>query len=163
MRRIDGYRREQRVQFPFAVVADEIAGRLVQLIESQDADAVLRERRTELLVPAVRLRGDELVRLPRQFAALVLRRQAVGAGLGVAVFDPLQQAGHADLEELIQIAGGDGQELDPLQHGIALVLGLFQHAAVEGQPRGLAIQEVSRLVNGKACHRGDPAMIAERC
>ena len=61
-------------------------------------------------------------------------RSAVGVGLGVAVFNALHQAGLADFDEFVEIAGGDGQELDPLEQGIGGVLGFFEHAPVEVHP-----------------------------
>ena len=57
--------------------------------------------------------------------------QAVEAGLGVAVLDTLHDAGHANLDKLVQIAGGNGQELDPLEDGIVLILGFFEDTAIE--------------------------------
>jgi len=51
------------------------------------------------------------------------------------------QAGDAGHEELVQVVGRDGEEAHPLQQGVALVRGLFQHPAVEGQPGQLAVDE----------------------
>jgi hypothetical protein len=65
----------------------------------------------------------------------VLQRHAVRSRLGIAVFNPLQDAGDANLDELVQIAGRDGQKLHPLEERIGLVLGLLQHAAIEAEPR----------------------------
>ena len=64
-----------------------------------------------------------------------------GMGLADAVLDALQDAGDADLDELVEIAGGDGEELDALEQGIALVLSLFEDAAVEAEPGVVAIEE----------------------
>jgi hypothetical protein len=45
-------------------------------------------------------------------------RQAVEAGRVDAAFDLLFQAGHAHLEELVEIGTGDAEKLEPFQHGI---------------------------------------------
>src|SRR6185312_12055060 len=46
----------------------------------------------------------------------------------------------ADLEELIEVAREDGEELDPLEQGVALIARLEQDAGVEFEPRQLAVQ-----------------------
>jgi hypothetical protein len=56
----------------------------------------------------------------------------------MAVLGALQQAGEANLDVFVEIAAGDGEKLDPLQDGIGGVLGLFQHTAVEVDPRFVA-------------------------
>ena len=53
---------------------------------------------------------------------------------------PPHQAGHPDHEELVQVAGEDGQEPDPLQQRDALVLGQLQHPLVEPEPAFLAVE-----------------------
>ena len=49
------------------------------------------------------------------------------------------QLGHADLEELVEIAAGNGQEPDALEQGYRLVLGLREHAPIELEERKLAV------------------------
>ena len=70
---------------------------------------------------------------------LVLGGPAVGRQRGLARLDLLAQTGDADLEELVEIAGEDREELDPLELWIALVACLVQHPSVEFQPGQLAI------------------------
>ena len=87
------------------------------------------------------------------------RRHAVGAGFVVAVFDALHQARHADLDILVEVAGGDGQELDPLEQGIGGVLRLLKNAAVEAQP-GLVAAEEQLLSLWLACwHSGSDGIV----
>ena len=38
------------------------------------------------------------------------------------------------------------EEFHPLQQRIALVLGLFEHTTVKREPRGVAIEEVLRII-----------------
>ncbi len=87
-----------------------------------------------------------------QHIAFFGQRQAVGTGLVVAVFNLLHHGGHAHFEELIQIAGRDGKKLQPLQQRIALVLGLFEHTAVEREPGGVAIEKVLWIVERNTSH-----------
>src|SRR5690606_16589952 len=94
--------------------------------------------------------------------ALLLRRHAlvdhVEEGGGVEVeLPPLllletqerAEAGHAHAEELVEVRGEDGEEVDALVERDPRVLGLLEHALVEGDPRELAV--VPRRVG---CHDG---------
>jgi hypothetical protein len=63
-------------------------------------------------------------------------RGALAAGGG----DLVQQPRDADLEELVEVRGEDGQELGALQQRVALVASLVEHARVEVEPRELAVQ-----------------------
>ena len=68
--------------------------------------------------------------------------QAIGAGLIRAEFEPLLEAGHANLEKLIEIVGRDAQESEPLEQRHFLVERLREHAPVEFEQRQLAIDVV---------------------
>ena len=46
--------------------------------------------------------------------------QAVRRGPGMARRDLLLESRHAHLEELVEVAGEDGQEADPLEQRVAL-------------------------------------------
>ncbi len=71
--------------------------------------------------------------------ALLLRAQSVRTGVNKAVFNPLEQAGYTDFKKLVEVTGSNGQELYPLQQRIGLIIGLFEHTLVEGQPRDFPI------------------------
>ena len=71
---------------------------------------------------------------------LLFRGPAVGRPVGLACLHLLTQAGHADLEELVQVPGEDAQELDALQQRVALVTRLEQDPGVELQPGQLPVQ-----------------------
>ena len=62
------------------------------------------------------------------------QRQAVRSGIGITVLNFLHQARNSHLEELVQVAGSNGEEFQTLQEGIGFVLGLLQYAAIECQP-----------------------------
>ncbi len=75
----------------------------------------------------------------------LMRLQAVGARLFAGEGDALLQSGDANLEELIEVAGEDQQELQPLQQRIGLIQRLLEHADVELKLRKLAM-DVQRTV-----------------
>jgi hypothetical protein len=53
------------------------------------------------------------------------------------------EAGDADLEELVEVRGADGQEPEPFEQGIRRVACLFEDALVEIEPAQLAVDEVA--------------------
>ena len=54
------------------------------------------------------------------------------------------EAGDADHVEFVEVVGRDRQEAQPLEQRMARVVGLGEHALVEGQPGQLAIDEPLR-------------------
>ena len=81
-----------------------------------------------------RLIANEGVDILAEVVEGLLRGEAVEPRLFVAIFNALQDAGDADFDELIEVAGGDGEDLDALKDGVGGVLRLFEDAAVEGHP-----------------------------
>ena len=75
---------------------------------------------------------------------LLGRRQPVRALLDDALAHLVLQAGDAHHEEFVEVVGRDRQEAQPLQHRMVLVLGLFQHAAIEVQPGEFPVDEPFR-------------------
>ncbi len=82
------------------------------------------------------------------------RSQTIKARFGVAVFNALHDAGNANLDKLIQIAGGDGEELDPFEQGIFRILGFFEDAAIKAQPRFVAADKETLRILAHIVHRG---------
>ena len=80
--------------------------------------------------------GDEL--LGRGHAVVAEQRRA---GL-----QHVDQAGHPDHVEFVEVVGRDRQEAHALEQRLALVAGLLEHPHVEGQPRQFTIDEASRAV-----------------
>ncbi len=73
---------------------------------------------------------DPLVHLLNPDADCTQLRSRIHAAQGLSADirrHLLQDAGDADLEELVQIGGEDRQELDPLEQGGCGVLGDVQH------------------------------------
>src|SRR3546814_3146863 len=93
-------------------------------------------------VLAVHVTMDQLAD-PRQG---LMGLQAVGTRLFSGKGDLLLQAGDANLEELVQVAGKDQQELEPLQQRVGLVQRLLQHADVELQLRQLAMNVQAAVI-----------------
>ena len=98
-----------------------------------------------------RVLGDELEDPLAGGGELLVGGPAVGRAGDLAGLDLLAQAGDADLEELVEVAGEDRQELHPLEERVALVARLVQDAGVELEPRQLAVQvREGRLRAGRA-------------
>ncbi len=57
----------------------------------------------------------------------------------------LEDGGHADHEEFVEIGPDDGQEFHPLQERVGGVQGLVQDALVEFQPTQLAVDVQGRI------------------
>jgi hypothetical protein len=115
-----------------------------QRVPVREADALRRERRDQGLgedafLPAHQPLGGQMDRLE-----LLGRAAAVGGIRDHAGFELDLEAGHPNLEELVEIGRADRAELDPLEERLALVLGQGQDAFVECQPRELAVEEAVR-------------------
>ena len=149
MSRIDGQRREDRED----LVEEALAEGLVVLRDRrvvEQLDPLGGERAPDRDVDR-RVVGDELEDARAGGRKLLLGGAPIGRTGDLAGLDLLAQAGDADLEELIEVAGEDGQELHPLEQRIALVAGLVQDARVELEPRQLAVDVgVGRLRPGRA-------------
>src|SRR5581483_7569279 len=113
---------------------------------------MFRHLRPQLLVPAAVLLFHKIVGFGRNPVALFDESQPVGSSFGVTVFDLLHQAGYANFKKLVEIAGADGKELEPLEQRIFRSLRLLENAVVEGQPGGLAIEVIRRAIELDASH-----------
>ena len=141
MRGIDRNRSEQRIHFALVIEQGMLPGCLVHLVPLEHADAIFVEGGTQIFGPATVLVAHEPVHVLDDEIERLLRRQAIEARLRVAVFNALQDAGYADFYEFIEIAGRDGQKLHALEQRVRLVLRLFEHPAIETQPRLIAANE----------------------
>ena len=139
MSRVHRHRGEQRVEFPFAVIVRERQRRLIQFVNAQDSNSLLRQLRTQVVVPARILFFNELMSGVLDQLPLLRHGEAVGSSGVVTVFELLQQAANPDLKKFVQIAGGNGQELHPLEQGIAEIRCFFQHPPIKLQPRRFAV------------------------
>ena len=69
------------------------------------------------------------------------RHQAGGGADRDVGRDPALEAGHADHEELVEVAGEDRREAHPLEQRQGGVLGQLEDALVEAEPGQLAVEE----------------------
>ena len=104
MRRVHRDRRQKQIQFFFAVFLYKSPGLGVELLDSENADSVLRQQRLQALVPTLVLVIDELMSFFRQPVAFLEQRETVGPSLGITVldlWDPLESTcRHASLSIL---------------------------------------------------------------
>ena len=119
------------------------------LIGSDDADAFFRQLLADA-VPGVRLLCLELEHAPADAIQLLAGGEPIRRGLGVTRGHLLHQARDAHLEELVEVAGEDGQEADALEERVAGVLCLVQHALVEVQPAELPRDEGEAGLAGRS-------------
>ena len=113
---IDGDRRQQRIEFPFAVVVDERQCLVIQFVDAEDANSLLGQfrRASRSFQQEYCSSTNSWVGAIDQFP-LLDHGQAVGRGRVVAVFQLLQQAADPDFEEFVEIAGRDRQEFHALE------------------------------------------------
>ena len=102
--------------------------------KTQNADSMFRKRRSQAIAPALVLLVHEFVGQLGEDISLFDQCQAVGTGFIEAVFDLLHQCRYADFEKLVEIAGGDGEKLQPFQQRITLVFRLFEHTVIKREP-----------------------------
>jgi hypothetical protein len=100
-----------------------------------DADALLRQRRHDLVVEDGVLVGDQRVRLGRE------RLDAGRAGRRAGQPRRFQAIGEADLEELVEVRRDDAHVAQALEKRHVLPLRLDQDASVEFEDRAFAIEE----------------------
>src|SRR5262249_26435819 len=160
MRRIDGHRSQQQIEFTLTIVLNKCAGIFVEFMKGQDPNTFLRKLWPELIVPGLILLGDKLVQVFGSKIALLDQRKSVWSGFAVPILNLLHHPGNAQFEKLVEVTGADGEELQTLEQRIVFILRLFQHAPVELQPRKLAVNVIGRIINRSSCHgwvEGDSA------
>ena len=106
----------------------------------QETDPVGGEARDEGVVQDRVLIADEGPGGLGDASELFAGPEPVGADRGRAQCHLLFQAGHADLEELIEIAAHDAQELEAFEQRHRLVARLLEDPAVELEQRELAVE-----------------------
>src|SRR5437588_5248779 len=122
MCRIDGYWRQQQIEFALTIIIHKSLGLRIQLVQAENPNSMLGQLWTQFLVPALILLLDEVTRLSRQSVSFLDERESVRSSLSSAVFDLLHQTGHPHFKKLVKIAGSNGQEFQALENRIALIL-----------------------------------------
>ncbi len=145
MHRINRQRRQDRPDFAAVKILQPFQVRRAEPGRLEETDAVPFEFRRQLFAPADVLiphhAPDAFLHGAQRFGG----RQSVDAPADRAAFDLLFEAGHAHLEELVQVGAGDAKKLEPFQQRIAGIARLLQHPLVELQPAQLAIEVARRL------------------
>ena len=125
---------------PAKHVAQILALLLGQILDAAQEDAFLLEGRQQFAAQTLVGLGEELADGGTNLLELFARRHAVGPGADVdARLHLLLQAADAHHEELIEIRGEDGQELEPFEQRHRRVLRFFEDAAIEFQPAQFAV------------------------
>jgi len=134
--RVQAHRHQQRAHLgrEEALHPGALGGVALGMVQHHDARAL--QRRHQHLVEQRVLLVDEFVRR----AGHCRQVSAGDAGSGLA--RGLDDVGHAHLEELVQVAGDDGDVAQSFEQRHVLALGLCQHAPVELQDRTFAVQQL---------------------
>jgi hypothetical protein len=143
MRRVDRERGQQRENVAEKIIFEPGFLRLGDVWGVDQRDAGLGERRAQLAPLRLLVLGQDRHRLGDAHQ-LLGGGQALGTLLGDAGAHLCAKAGNAHHEELVEVVGGDRQELEPFQERMAAIGGFLQHAAVEIKPRQLAVDEPVR-------------------
>jgi hypothetical protein len=106
----------------------ELAIGFTELFPGEHGDASKLEFGDEAVVPAGTLIVGEQVELGAEAVhALILRQSTCIYVRGEAdsFLELLQDTGNSNLNELVEVTGGDGEKLDALEERIGGVVGLF--------------------------------------
>ncbi len=165
MRGVDGERREHGIDLAREVLLEERALVRRHVWVLMEMDVLLRERGTDVLVPAAVLPGDHRAHPLGDLLECGGGREAVRPGELGHMLALLLEAAHAHLEELVEIRTHDAEELQPLEQRIRRVARLVEHALVEFQPTQFAVH-VTLCGIGES-HRsvpiGAPAPVEPEC
>ena len=152
--RVHGQRRQHGVDLAAVVVFQRGLLHIAQLVVAVDAQTVFGQRGQHVVEQAITLAVDHG---PHGFGhqlQLGIRRPALEIEIGYPRrFLPLETA-HALAKELVQIAGGDGQILEPLQQRMPPVQRLVEHPPVEVQPRQFPVVDHLRRAQFVQRQRG---------
>src|SRR2546421_675375 len=148
---VDGERRQDRIDAGAEQGVNVAPLGVVQVLEPHPLDPAGGQPRQHVGSENAVLLGDEFVHPAFDGGELLGGREPVRPV--VLRLDPgihlLLQAGHPDLEELVQVGAEDREEFEALEPGVRRVGRLFQHAGVELEPGELPVQVVVRRVGGQ--------------
>ncbi len=142
---VDRLRREHRVNLLLVELAELLPLGQGERAVLDDADAGFGEPRQNLLAQAARLLRDEREQPRADLSQLIDLPHAVGRELFRHDGRRLLQPRDADHEELVEILGEDGEELQAFEQRLRRVERLFEHAPVELDLAELAVEELHGL------------------
>ena len=135
----------------------------VEVVDLGDHDPLLRQGGLQVALPELRLLGNQLERAFADRPQRRSRRQAVARCPGHSAGHLVHQAGDADHEELVHVAGEDRAEVGPLEQRHGVVARDVEHARVEVELRQLPVQEPEFLGFRSARGQGAyPLVLPER-
>ncbi len=140
VRGIDGDRGQDRQILGHELAVEPHALHLGQIRRLDDVDA-LPGQQTLQLHPVLLLVADEHAREAVDLGELLAGGEPVLALLRHARRDLPIEACCTDHVELVEVGRGDRQEAQPLEQRVVHVRGFFQYAAIELEPRQLAVDE----------------------
>jgi hypothetical protein len=156
--RVDGQRGEHGEHAVAEPLGEAPALGVVQAAPAHDLDSLLGQRGEDLVPEDTGLAGHEVARALPDGLDELARGDTAGPRHGDPRGDAPLQPGDAHHVELVEVAGEDREELGPLEHGRAGVLGELEHPLVERQPAELAVSEAAvrqRLGFGPGLARGE--------
>ena len=156
MGRVQGDGGEQWLDLAHEDLVGPVAQGVVPLGGEEDLHALGFQRRQDVAAQHLVLAFDQLARADGQRGDAGACR---GRQRGVASGDFLQ-LGHADLEQLVKVAGNDGDVAQPFQQRGVGGFGQRQHAAVEGDDALLAVQWRGQGGGGGVVHAGSSGIVA---
>jgi len=136
----------------------ELAIRFAEVFPAHDADANRLKFRDEAIIPAGVLVVGELMEALAEAIYALIRGESGFIGLleqAHALFKLLQDSCDTDLDEFIEVAGGDGEELYSLEDWVGGIVGFFEDAVIELKPAFITIDET---VFQKGLRQGDGAL-----
>src|SRR4029077_14663961 len=109
--------------------------------------------RNDFVAPAGVLIFHEIVDVGGELGESFAGREAVGAGVHASLLGLLEKPRDADFDELVEIAGGDGEEFYALKERVGGVERFFEDAAIEGHPGEMAVEK-KRWNGGSGARQG---------
>jgi len=143
----DHQRRQRREDLFVEALVDLAALLRGGRVERDDADSLLRQLGQDPALEAA-LQAPVQLQHPRlDRVDLLAGREAVGPASVDPGVELVEQPGHPDHEELIQVGGVDRAEADLLEQRHARVLGQLEDPLVEVEPRELAVEIEAGIVD----------------
>ena len=131
---VDGDGGQERIDFALEVVLGKGAGIVARVHPSRGDGRPACAARGAGAGSSTILGVDKGVDFGGEGVEGLVGAEAVVAGLAVAVFNALHEAGLADFDVLVEVGAGDGEELDALEERVGGVFGFFEDAAIELHP-----------------------------
>src|SRR5262249_23641150 len=149
---IDGDRRQHREDVIEEMLLEPSTLVVGELIRVKDMVSGSGESRRELY-PVLLLLGGQFGDCAMDPIELLRGREAIPAWRVDTGTDLTAQPRHAHHVKLVEVRGRDGEETQPLEERMALVLGLFKHSLIEMKPRQLPVIEAARPEGGDSWTR----------